>query len=60
MGLERAGGDEPGECVVEGQEAAADARRARAAVGLQHVAVDDDLTFAEHGQVAGRPQASGR
>ena len=36
-----------GEGVVEGEEPSADARRARAAVGLQHVAVDDDLALAE-------------
>ena len=48
------------EGVVQGEVAAADARRARAAVGLQHVAVDDDLALAEHGHVARRPQGRGR
>ena len=36
-----------GEGVVQRQEPSADSRRARAAVGLQHVAVDDDLALAE-------------
>ena len=43
---------EPGEGVVEGQVAAADRRRAGAAVGLEHVAVDRDLTLAQEHQVA--------
>ena len=38
--------------VVQGEVAAADAGRARAAVGLQHVAVDDDLALAEQRHVA--------
>ena len=33
---------------MEGDEAAADARRARAAVGLEDVAIDDDLALAAH------------
>ena len=45
-----------GQGVVEGEEATADAGGAGATIGLQHVAVDDDLTFAQHGHVARRSQ----
>src|SRR5581483_2527829 len=38
--------------VVQGDVGAADRRRAGAAVGLQHVAVEDDLLLAQHGEVA--------
>ena len=51
---------EPGEGVVEGEEAAADARRAGAAVGLQHVAVDDDLALAEQRSCRTPPAGCGR
>ena len=47
---------EPGERVVQCEIAAADRRRAGAAVGLQHVAVDDDLPLAQHDDVAHAPQ----
>ncbi len=55
--MERVGGQAAAlhdslEGVVEGEEAAADARGAGAAIGLQHVAVDDDLPFAERLHVA--------
>ena len=43
---------------MQGEVAAADARRAGAAVGLEHVAVDDDLALAERDHVARRPQAA--
>ena len=42
--------------VVQGEVAAADRRRAGAAVGLQHVAVDDDLALAERPHVGDGPQ----
>jgi hypothetical protein len=45
-----------GEC--EGDEPAGDRRRAGAAVGQQHVAVDQDRTLAERGHVDHRPQAA--
>ena len=48
--------DEPRECAAEGDVAAADRRAARAAVGLQHVAVDPDGTLAERLQVDDRAQ----
>ena len=46
--------------VVQREVAAADRRRAGAAVGLEHVAVDDDLALAEQPHVARRPAATGR
>ena len=62
---ERVGGEAPaghqaGAGVVQGDVAAADRRRAGAAVGLEHVAVDDDLPLAERRHVARRPAATGR
>ena len=42
--------------VVQRQPPAADRRRAGAAVGLEHVAVDEDLALAERGHVDDRPQ----
>ena len=47
---------EPGQRVVQGHVAAADRRGAGAAVGLEHVAVDDDLALAQGRHVAHRPQ----
>ena len=42
------GRDEARARVVQREVAAADRRGARAAVGLQHVAVDGDLDLAQH------------
>ena len=41
---------------MQRQIAAADAGRARAAIGLQHIAVDNNLALAEQTHVAGRAQ----
>ena len=41
---------------MQGQVAAADRGRAGAAVGLEHVAVDDHLALAQQRHVAHRPQ----
>ena len=46
----------PLEAVVQGDPGARDGRRARAAVGLDHVAVDGDLALTEPGQVHHRAQ----
>ena len=55
-GLGPPGLHQAAERVVQRDVAAADRRGTRTAVGLQHVAVDDDRALAEHRQVAHRPQ----
>ena len=57
-GGERAARDERGAGVGERDIAAGDRRGARAAVGLQHVAVERDGAFAERGHVHHRTQAA--
>src|SRR6185369_11208287 len=48
----------PGDAVVERDPGAGDRGRARAAVGLQHVAVDGELALAERNEVNHRTQAA--
>ena len=47
-----------GDGVVQGQPGAADAGGAGAAVGLDHIAIDDNLAFAQFFQVHHRAQAA--
>ena len=54
--LDRAAREQPGDGVVRGDEGAGDGGGARAAVGLQHVAVERDGALAERGEVEHRAQ----
>ena len=60
VGLERALLHQPGAGVVQGDVGAADRRGAGAAVGLEDVAVEDDLHLAQRLHVGDRRAATGR
>src|SRR5258705_8836797 len=51
VGLEHVAGLHPGDAIVQRDPGAGNGRRARSAIGLDHVAIDRDLPLAQRGQI---------
>src|SRR3954468_6936462 len=58
LGLEHVARLHPGDATVQRHPGAGNGRRARSAIGLDHVAIDRDLPLAECGQIENRAQAA--
>ena len=58
LGLEHVARLHPGDAIVQRHPGAGNGRRARSAIGLDHVAIDRDLPLAERGQIEDRAQAA--